>query len=777
MGKNNKWIFLFFVGICFVFFYPIFFGKIPFPADLLISEYSPWKYMSFLGYASGAYPEKFQYFDVLRQMYPWTTFVIHTIQSLQFPLWNPYNFSGTPLFANSQSAVLYPFHLLYFLLPQVGAWTLLVMLQPGLASIGTYLYGRKIGLGKWGSTLAGIAFGYCLFFSVFLEYNTIDQVVLFLPFLLWLIELTLERKKFWIPILLPLTLAASFFAGHIQIFGFLFLFLAVYILIRSFSYENKQKNILWFGLLLILGFGIAAVQLLPTLELIQNAARSSQEYAFLIHNLLLQPYQALLFLSPDLFGNPASRNYLFSDSYPGNAVYIGFIPFVFSLYSLFLWKHKRQVVFYAVSSVFFILFFFNTPATELFYKLHIPLFSTGSPTNALFLLSFSLSILAGFGFDRWMEKKEKRIILLAVGLCVVFLLGVVVLRLAHIPFIAKSVIYTSGISFGMILLLFGGVLLNKRQIVGIMLIGITLFDLLYFFQKFNPFVPQSLIFPQSAILTYLKNHEGINRFLSYGNGYIQPNIATQYQLYDPNGYDPLYPKWYGAFIESAKSGNIPTQFSNQNRSDAVLDQAYTSTDLVTNNSSQKAMNLLGVRYVVGKDDPTTYKLSQNQFGLVFQSNGWQVYENKIALPRVFLAYNSLVYSSDKDFGNKFYSDVFNPRTTILLDRFVGNFTQGTGSAVIKSYTASKVVIHTASTAKALLFLSDTYYPGWNVTIDGKESTLLKADYAFRAVVVPAGSHTVIFSYTPSSFSLGLTLTIISLGIVFLIGMKEKRQYE
>ncbi|HXS14744.1 MAG TPA: hypothetical protein VN711_01325, partial [Candidatus Saccharimonadales bacterium] len=196
MGKN-KWFFLFFIGVSLLFFYPIVLGKIPFPGDLLISEYSPWKYYSFLGYGAGGFPEKFQYFDVIRQMYPWTTFVIHSLKSFQFPLWNPYNFSGTPLFANSQSTVLYPLHILYFVLPQTIAWTLLVMLQPLLISIFTYLYVRKIGMGKWGSVLASIAFGYGLFVSVFLEYNTIDQVIIFLPLLLWITELLFERKTFW----------------------------------------------------------------------------------------------------------------------------------------------------------------------------------------------------------------------------------------------------------------------------------------------------------------------------------------------------------------------------------------------------------------------------------------------------------------------------------------------------------------------------------------------------------------------------------------------------
>src|SRR5579872_3084313 len=179
-----------FVGLLLLFFYPtFFFKKIPFPGDLLISQYSPWRYYSFLGYAPGGYPEKFQYFDVIRQIYPWTTYAIHSLGNFQIPLWNPYNFSGAPLAANSQSAVFYPLHIFYFLLPQYIAWSLLIILQPLLIGVGTYLFTRKIGINKWGAILSSIAFSYSLFITVFLEYNTIDQVIIFLPFLLYFSEL------------------------------------------------------------------------------------------------------------------------------------------------------------------------------------------------------------------------------------------------------------------------------------------------------------------------------------------------------------------------------------------------------------------------------------------------------------------------------------------------------------------------------------------------------------------------------------------------------------
>ena len=115
--KPKELIFVFFTlfFIVAVFFYRIFFqGLNPMPGDLLVSEYNPWSRYSYLGYVAGAVPSKVQYFDVLRQIYPWKTLAINIFKEGLIPLWNPYNFSGSPLLANFQSAVFYPLNIFYF---------------------------------------------------------------------------------------------------------------------------------------------------------------------------------------------------------------------------------------------------------------------------------------------------------------------------------------------------------------------------------------------------------------------------------------------------------------------------------------------------------------------------------------------------------------------------------------------------------------------------------------------------------------------------------------
>ncbi len=65
-------------------------------------------------------------------------------------------------------------------------------------------------------------------------------------------------------------------------------------------------------------------------------------------------------------------------------------------------------------------------------------------------------------------------------------------------------------------------------------------------------------------------------------------------------------------------------------------------------------------------------------------------------------------------------------------------------------------------------LTDNYYPGWKAYLDGNGKEIIRADFSFRGVEAPAGSHSVIFKYQPGSYKIGLIVTIISLSAIFLI---------
>jgi len=89
-------------------------------------------------------------------------------------------------------------------------------------------------------------------------------------------------------------------------------------------------------------------------------------------------------------------------------------------------------------------------------------------------------------------------------------------------------------------------------------------------------------------------------------------------------------------------------------------------------------------------------------------------------------------------------------------------TRPIGGTVLRAHTPNHIVIETESDATATLVLADAHYPGWRATVDGKNTDISPANGFFRSVVVPAGSHEVVFDYQPMSWRWGLWISAVTL---------------
>jgi uncharacterized membrane protein YfhO len=73
-------------------------------------------------------------------------------------------------------------------------------------------------------------------------------------------------------------------------------------------------------------------------------------------------------------------------------------------------------------------------------------------------------------------------------------------------------------------------------------------------------------------------------------------------------------------------------------------------------------------------------------------------------------------------------------------------------------TANRVELTVQTPSPTMLVLSDVYYPGWIATLDDRPVTIYPANFAFRAVLVPGGSHRVVFQFEPASWKIGLLIS-------------------
>lgn len=774
-----------------LFFYKtIFSGLIPFPGDILVSEYQPWKSERYLGYVPGSYPNKAQYPDTIRQLYPWRTLVSSMWKKGQAPLWNPYSFSGTPLLANFQSAAFYPLNFISVILPQVWSWTILIILQPVMAMLFTFLYCRKMNLGKFPSFFGAITYAFSDFMTVWLEYNTIGHVIVWLPLALFSIEKLRDRAslKFFITLVCSYTFAL--FAGHPQVFFYMLVFTLFY----SWYRKHTVYDFIRVLTAVFLGFSLGAVQLLPGLELIAQSARSPHPIDLYLQKILIQPWQLIMLLVPDFFGNPATRSYWLGDTYIGKVTAVGIMALIFSIFSLRYLSREKIVRFFIFSTfVIFILVTAN-PISSIIYRLELPVISSSSPTLSTFLIAFSLAILAAYGAEYWQKQKVSLRSLMAIIsplFIVMILLWLSMTVLPKISTIAwashliagkRSLLFETLIFAGSAGMLLVGLLKpSAKNLLIILVIIIQTFDLFISFRKFNPFVPTDLIFPKASVFTYLDEQKTIDRFWGHAGATIEPNFSAQYFLFSPEGYDPLYIKNYGSFIQSSADGKIHTTFTDQTRSDAVITPSHNNDDL-ENPYRLKVLDLLGTKYVLDRmENGSSEKgFPPNRFSAAAKMNGWTIFQNINAVPRFFLASSYEAYSGNTEFENKFFQASFNSKNTILVEKQLSltqNKQINSDTVSLISYQPNEVIFQTETNEPRLLFLSDNYYPGWQAYIDGQKNEILKADYTFRTVIVPKGSHKVRFIFRPLSFTIGASISLLSfLTIMIVIIFNKHKNY-
>src|SRR5262245_11757343 len=115
------------------------------------------------------------------------------------PLWNPYIFAGTPLLASIYPGALYPPNWLFALFSPTTAMNIVVITTYHLAIIGTYLYGRRIGMTRIGALIAGAAFTFGGFMIAHMGHTSRIAAAAWLPWILLAVENLYCRLKWrWV---------------------------------------------------------------------------------------------------------------------------------------------------------------------------------------------------------------------------------------------------------------------------------------------------------------------------------------------------------------------------------------------------------------------------------------------------------------------------------------------------------------------------------------------------------------------------------------------------
>lgn len=786
--KNLLAISLLIVFSLLIFWKTLFKGLLPFPGDLLVSFFFPWYSGGWEGYNSWTTSKEFIASDAIRQHIPWRHLAIEQLKLGQWPLWNPYNFAGTPLLANLQTAAFYPLNIFFFILPFTYAWTGYIILQPLLISVFTYLLAREYKLSPLASILPAIAFSSSSFMLMWLEIGVVGHTILWLPLIFYLIEKIHQKLQLRHLLLLLLSSVSVILAGHIQSAVNIFLVASIYWVVLSRNNQNKinlAKPIIGLFIWGSTTFLLTAFQLLPTLEL-RKLSPLTENFAFEIFKKLQTPWQNLItLLAPDFFGHPASYNF-WSEIYGDGTPFFTIAGLAFSVFAVFKLKHWR-VRFFAITALLYATYVFPGPIYQLVKVLQIDLFSKTLASRSMFIVIFCLSMLSGFGLDHLLinfHKKNTR----SAFLRVLVTIGSFYALILFFVFVGPRIIDFSpeldsdlNVSFRNLFLpslvfaslvgsfLFATIKPKLKYLFVITLFTSTIAFTFYRTNKTLPFSPPEFFFPDHPIIEQLASDAGINRFTGFNTAKFQKNFATYYSTYQAEGYDSLRVKRFAELMASQETGNIPSIYSKS-------DSDFIEGD---NQNQRNLLNLLGVKYLLDKKDnetldwnPEPERFPGERVTLAWQGDKFKVYSRDNVLDRIFLVGDYQVVSEPKKIISKIHSPETNlSKTVIIENQLIENLSISPPTSQdtqILDYSPNKITLLTKSDQDSLLFLSDSYYPGWQAFIDNSQVPIHRANYAFRSIALPKGNHQVTFSYHPISFFLGLKISVLSLVALTLL---------
>jgi hypothetical protein len=759
-----------------VFFYPLLHGRVLSQADV-IYFYTPWTAVKPQDLLAPSNPVLG---DQTREFLTFFKIARESLQRGEAPLWNPYIMAGTPLLANSQSALLFPLNWPFYFLPLYLGFTVSALLKMFIASLATYAFARKISLSHAAAIMAGTAYTFSIF-NVFSLNHPLTNVTIFFPLLLLLAEKIKDSPTLSSMAILGLTVGIQLLGGHVEIAFHVAVAVTLFFLFRLIEHR-KDRRALFLRLKTFVGgyttgFFLAGVLLLPFLEFLSQSATWQVRSDKNIFS--LDPVGLISLILSDFFITKEWPSWV--SIYHSLSLYAGICPLVLSLVSL-AFLRERMTVFFAGLSLFALLIVFRVPP---FFSLltSLPLFKQAPNYYMAIFHILSVSLLGGMGLDLMiaadkddvLRAKLRKFLIGASFILPLLATGLIslVIKTSFLSPIMKGmenlsapafvhILYQIGsnlarsmffVGFTFILLAAACLVRWPKGLLGALAVVITFVDLFIAGSGWNPAIPVRWAKPPlPPVVHFLRQDKEVYRVVGIGS-VMTPNLATFCSLQDIRGYDVPVADRYHTFFQKALKGKAEWWIYDLPKlSDGSLD----------------FLSLMNVKYILSVESlPRPLKLVYDK--------EVKIYENPDAFPRAFLAHKMEIVEDGRVALERVMALVAELKRVVVIEESVPKFVAALPlsekeKAVqervqIVEYRARQVKVDVETSSPGFLILGDTYFPGWKAFVDGKRVPVYRADYLFKAVAVERGNHRVVFLYQPLSFQIGLGLAVISGAII------------
>ncbi len=707
------------------------------------------------------------------------------------PLWNPHIMAGRPFLADAQSAIFSPFSLPAYILPFFSSLALIAALKLFVAAFGTFLLARSLGMRFGGALLAGCVYAFNLWFVAWLAFPHASVWAL-IPWLLLATDAVVKRPDGLSFAGLAAVAALLLVCGHPESSFHGCVAAVAFFALRALRAGARARSAAVFAGAMVCGAGLAAVALVPFGELLLHSADIHQRAGVGSSEPALGRDNAIGLFLPDYWGRPTHvslRVY-----FTARALYAGVLPLMLAAVALVLRPTVERIAIAVFGFCALAVVLGVPPIFQVVTAL--PGFSIGHNGRLVILYMLCVALLAGWGLDELTgERRSSRRRWVAIAVATTIMLVPIVfavvghrtslsvagdalkvaLETAEPPAAlyptagpvirgATLILWTAFASVGLALI---AVSLRRRVRVGALVaiaVLVVAADLFRAGMGINPAIDRDVATqPATGSIRYLQAHRA-TRFVSTGGGL--PNILSMtYGTYDAAGYDLPVERRYDHLWHTRISPEFPSE-------------PNLKVPKVTR-SRLRTLSLLGVTNVlVPIGDPP---LGVPGLRLAYSGTDARVYANSGALPRAFVAGSQHIVGDGESALRLTTSRGFDARSAVVVERRVRGLPvaprspAGGGSARIVTYHPERVTIRARSRGPGMLVLTDSDFPGWKATVDGKDAPVERVDFVLRGVLLPAGTHDVEFRYQPVSWTIGRVVSAIALLAIIAAAVLGRRR--
>ena len=700
-------------------------------------------------------------------------------RSGHLPLWNPEIFGGLPFVAAGSGDIFYPTWLLRFVVPVTTAGNLSFFLHYILAGLFTYLLLRRLHVGWTGSVVGGLAYELTGLIASYPSPGHDGKLFAstMLPLMLLALVLALRERR-WTGYVLLATATALTLLGHFQLAYYSLIaagLFALYLTLEEAGDSGGGERVLRLGLALVavlIGFGIAAIQILPFFEYIPFSPRAQGYHGFEGSTSYAIPWNHV----PEFFlKNFVGRSW---DTYWGSnplkfhSEYLGLPVAVLAALGITAPQRRRQILWVGGIGLLFLLI--SLGAATPFYKVWwavMPLVKkTRAPGMAFYVVALVTAMFAGLGAERALKGEGRRVMTPALIIGgIVALLGAtgVFGHIAEALAAAKAAaaradqaaILWGAVTSGLALAATAAVL-GPAQVRLTPRLGALVLILI---------VGTDLWLNARQFWSYTK---------PYGRDPVIDRVAATplpYRVFQPPASGAAYP---GSILMAF---GIPELFGYHGNELRYYDELWDRENSWRNLGVLSLWDLWAVRYAILSAGTQTLDSIPGfrrvlDSVTIFDGSRVNLFERVAPAP-----YARVVPGAIKTDSATIIPTLVDPRMDYSRIVLFTNDQPVTpeplkqmpppspSRAAVTAWQPGRmtVTLDPAPTQPSYLLIAENWYPDWQATSDGRPAQVLRGDYTLIAVALPAGAKVVELAFRSKLYEVGRTLTFASLAALLI----------